>query len=32
MAWWRTRDATYWREKPSVAPDPAEAAAEGSGR
>ena len=22
MAWWRTRDATYWQEKPSVAPEP----------
>jgi amino acid transporter len=22
MAWWRTRDASYWQEKPSVAPEP----------
>jgi amino acid transporter len=26
MAWWRTRDATYWQEKPSVAPEPDDAA------
>jgi amino acid transporter len=28
MAWWRTQDATYWQEKPSVAPEPAGAEAE----
>jgi amino acid transporter len=27
MAWWRTRDATYWQEKPSVAPEPSDNAA-----
>jgi hypothetical protein len=25
MFWWRTRDATYWQERPSVAPEPAAA-------
>ena len=23
MFWWRTRDARYWQEKPSLAPEPA---------
>ena len=22
MVWWRMRDATYWQERPSVAPEP----------
>jgi len=26
MAWWRMRDRTYWQEKPSVAPEPDDAA------
>jgi amino acid transporter len=24
MVWWRTRDARYWEERPSVAPEPAD--------
>jgi amino acid transporter len=28
MAWWRMRDATYWQEKPSMAPEPAGAGKE----
>ena len=29
MFWWRTRDATYWQERPSVAPEPASGAGSG---
>jgi amino acid transporter len=28
MFWWRTRDATYWQERPSVAPEPTAAEAD----